>query len=182
MTTSLLFVVLLPHFVTPISLQRGISHRPLLFRPHAGKGDETIKEINRFQSVVIDPALAADESFWTYALVVNEQGGFRLCVFGDGEDAEELLVRGGADIDDVSYYDIFNKVATHAAPPFSAFVVSTASLPSVDAKIVSEFYRVVRVGRELVVAGDESSDIYVHALSELRALSICSYALLNKKC
>ena len=37
-----------------------------------GKGDDTIKEINKFSSITIDPHLTSDPSFWDYCLIPSD--------------------------------------------------------------------------------------------------------------
>ncbi|GMH52787.1 hypothetical protein TrST_g13556 [Triparma strigata] len=153
-----------------------------------GKGDDTIKEINKFSSITIDPHLTSDPSFWDYCLIPSDQGGLTLNVLGPpNEFASDLLVGGGANLDDVEYYGIFSTMGSASPAPNqvsnSALIISSSNLNSVDRSKYSKIVSVLSAEESTMsqTYANTEVDIKVSSLGELRALSICSYALLNKK-
>ena len=146
---------------------------------NAGKGDDTIKELNKLDSIVIDPLLVTDPAFWDYCLVPNEQGPMQLVVLqtssngdcsidDDDEDKDDFcgsLVGCGGDADDVAFYqetyEIFKEGLT-AGPPTgdgrSGLVVRADTLESLPERVRSGFSKVIRVLRgeeESCVAEDD---------------------------
>ena len=179
--------------VTPYASLLPASTRPprLPFALSAtlGKGDSTIKTLNTFESIVVDPTLVNDVAFWDWALIPTEQNNMKLyaCAF-DNSDASSSLAASGADMADIDYYDLFHE---DSVPPTSE-AVSALRRPSallVSAGTYGAFEAVVREFDKIILVrwgeseGEElpTSDIDVRSLGELRALSICSYALLTKK-
>lgn len=178
-----------------------------LYNSNVGKGDDTIKELNRVTSIVIDPSLVKDPSFWDYCIVPNEQAPMRLHILGKncGKDAGDVLVNCGADLNDVEFYEesygIFDQKVTLGAPTSVAgLVVLKKNFYDMDDSDIDMFAKtiVVRGGygdyeeEEDEEEEDSNSDgnggnprriadIEVSSLGELRALTICSYAYLTKK-
>jgi len=190
-----------------------------------GKGDDTIKELNRFTSIVIDPELVDDPSFWDYCLIPNEQAPMRLRVLcsrsnnGDGAEklASDALVACGVDLEDISFYEenygVFEiKSHTERTAPTSmaGLVVAKKTLENLLSGVHSDetsieididtFAMVIQVLNTDVEVDFSSNtniengsgsggcseygkaDIEVSSLGELRALTICSYAYLTKRC
>ena len=149
------------------------------------KGDSTIAVLHQFESVVLDPALAADGNFWIYALVVAEQGGFPLNVLGDPEaSALELLTGGGADeIDAYDYEGVVFDAAPVSDPPgkAAALVVADATFAAMPEAAWRRFGTVIAVGGDTDYGDEDAGLIAVSSMGELRALTICSYASLNKR-
>ena len=149
------------------------------------KGDSTIAVLHQFESVVLDPALAADGNFWIYALVVAEQGGFPLNVLGDPEaSALELLMSGGADeIDAYDYEGVVFDAAPVSDPPgrAAALVVADATFAAMPEAAWRRFGTVIAVGGDTDYGDEDAGLIAVSSMGELRALTICSYASLNKR-
>jgi len=139
---------------------------------NAGKGDDTIKELNKLDSIVIDPVLVIDPAFWDYCLVPNEQGQMRLKVlsFQEEEDidasssssssinASDLLVKNGGLKDDVSFYqdtyDLFEEqVFVPVLPPTSddscsGLVVRVDTLDLLPESTTQCFSKIIRVQRD----------------------------------
>ncbi|GMH77095.1 hypothetical protein TrRE_jg13112 [Triparma retinervis] len=157
----------------------------LLSASSFGKGGDTINSINHFFPV-------KDASFWDYAVLARESGGNQLRIFGEeGKSCEEELREWGGKEEDIKYYvddlDVFSpSCMTNVNPstfPSAALVALTSTLKSMPGGAASSFYKIVEV-RERTSSGEEewgAADITVEALGELRALSICSYAMLTKK-
>jgi hypothetical protein len=149
------------------------------------KGDSTITVLHQFESVVLDPALAADGNFWIYALVVVEQGGFPLNVLGDPEaSATDLLMGGGADETDAYDYEgvVFEATPVDAPPgKAAAFVVADATFAAMPEAAWRRFGTVIAVGGDTDYGDEDAGLIAVSSMGELRALTICSYASLNKR-
>ena len=149
------------------------------------KGDSTITVLHQFESVVLDPALAADGNFWIYALVVAEQGGFPLHVLGDAEaSALELLTGGGADETDAYDYEgVVFDAAPVSNPPgkAAALVVADATFAAMPEAAWRRFGTVIAVGGDTDYGDEDAGLIAVSSMGELRALTICSYASLNKR-
>jgi len=181
-----------------------------LYNSNVGKGDDTIKELNRFTSIVIDPSLVSDSAFWDYCIVPNEQAPMRLHILGEGgnnnnnnNNANDVLVDCGADLEDVKFYEesygVFEDKVTLGAPTsVTGLVVTKKIFDSMDA--IDAFAKVILVrggdydDYEDDEEGDDITnndgnddtprriaDIDVSSLGELRALTICSYAYLTKK-
>ena len=149
------------------------------------KGDSTITVLHRVESVVLDPALAADGNFWIYALVVAEQGGFPLHVLGDPEaSATDLLMGGGADETDAYDYEgaVFEATPVDAPPgKAAALVVADATFAAMPEAAWRRFGTVIAVGGDTDYGDEDAGLIAVSSMGELRALTICSYASLNKR-
>ena len=149
------------------------------------KGDSTITVLHQFESVVLDPALAADGNFWIYALVVVEQGGFPLHVLGEPEaSALELLMGGGADETDAYDYEgVVFDAAPVSNPPgkAAALVVADATFAAMPEAAWRRFGTVIAVGGDTDYGDEDAGLIAVSSMGELRALTICSYASLNKR-
>jgi len=149
------------------------------------KGDSTITVLHQFESVVLDPALAADGNFWIYALVVVEQGGFPLNVLGDPEaSATDLLMGGGADETDAYDYEgvVFEATPVDAPPgKAAALVVADATFTAMPEAAWRRFRTVIAVGGDTDYGDEDAGLIAVSSMGELRALTICSYASLNKR-
>ena len=180
-------------------------HRSTLMQAIAGKGDETIKELNRLESIAVDPTLVVDNSFWDWALIPTEQNSMKLHTLPPPSDPLETsscssLVSCGGDLDDIDYYDLFHESTVALNPPSiqslkrpSALIVSYPYYKQlVSRAAASEFDKVLLVrsgeGEEDDEGCDEKEemnlrrpDIDVSSCGELRALTICSYALLTKK-
>ena len=119
---------------------------------NAGKGDDTIKELNRLTSLVIDPSLVQhDPAFWDYTIVPTEQAGIRFHVLGwKSSNARKsssnsnssssnittsicdgLLLDCGAERADLDFYEQFygvfhpNTIVTVQAPTAIAGLVLT---------------------------------------------------------
>ena len=119
---------------------------------NAGKGDDTIKELNRLTSLVIDPSLVQhDPAFWDYTIVPTEQAAMRLHVLGwKSSNARKsstnnsssssnittsicdgLLLDCGAERADLDFYEQFygvfhpNTIVTVQAPTAIAGLVLT---------------------------------------------------------
>jgi hypothetical protein len=149
------------------------------------KGDSTLTVLHQFESVVLDPALAADGNFWIYALVVVEQGGFPLHVLGEPEaSALELLMGGGADeADAYDYEGVVFDAAPVSDPPgrAAALVVADATFAAMPEAAWRRFGTVIAVGGDTDYGDEDAGLIAVSSMGELRALTICSYASLNKR-
>ena len=155
------------------------------------KGDSTITVFHRFERVVVDPRLAADGNFWVYCNVVADQGGFALDVLADAADptwsARELLVWGGADAEDAAACEggIFRPEAVACtAPPTGevALLVTDETLAATPKEALRAFGAVIAVGGQTMSVESEAAGIIsVSSMGELRALTICSYASLNKR-
>jgi hypothetical protein len=149
------------------------------------KGDSTITVLHQFESVVLDPVLASDGNFWIYALVVVEQGGFPLHVLGDPEaSAADLLMCGGADETDTYDYEgvVFEATPVDAPPGrAAALVVADATFAAMPEAAWRRFGTVIAVGGETDYGDEDAGLIAVSSMGELRALTICSYASLNKR-
>ena len=160
-----------------------------------GKGDNTIKELNQCTSIVIDPALAEDEHFWPYVLVVVDEGQCTVNALGpNGDSMRKLLGAHGVSEEDIDYYFILEEEATNEPTGSScALVARSDSVATLSKEAVASFAKVITVGaeerssdrddEEASVDGlIDGADIAVLGLSELRALTICSYAALTKGC
>jgi len=175
---------------------------------NAGKGDDTIKELNKLDSIVIDPLLVNDPAFWDYCLVPNEQGPMQLGVLqaignddtNNDDDFCSRLIGCGGDADDIAFYqetyEVFEKglvAGPSAGGVQSGLVVRADTLQSMPQQARSSFSKVIRVLRgedeggrcveddDVGDGGNVSADIEVSSLGELRALTICSYAYLTKR-
>jgi len=184
-----------------------------------GKGDDTIKELNRLTSIVIDPELVDDLSFWDYCLIPNEQAPMRLHVLcsggNNGDNVEKLssdaLVACGVDLEDISFYEenygVF-EIRTHtertAPTSMAGLVVARQTLEdllsgvhrdetTIDIDTFAMVIQVLNTDIDVNFSSDSSiengggsewgkADIEVSSLGELRALTICSYAYLTKRC
>jgi len=178
-----------------------------LYNSNVGKGDDTIKELNRFTSIVIDPSLVSDSAFWDYCILPNQQAPMRLHVLG-GEggnnikkkkNANDVLVDCGADREDVEFYEesygVFEGKVTLGAPTsVTGLVVTKRTFDTMDA--IDAFAKIILVRGDDYddyeddgITNDDGNDdtlrriadIDVSSLGELRALTICSYAYLTKK-
>jgi hypothetical protein len=149
-----------------------------------GKGDDTLEELSRATSVAVDQGLAGGKAVWGSARVASEQGGGRLGGGGGGGGGgpRELLMKGGAKEDEIDWYGCFEEEADEWGElgEVPVLVVGAGRLGE-DADLARGYEKVVVVGSE--EANVTTPDrIYVGSLGELRALTICSYAALNKKC
>ena len=151
--------------------------------------------MNTLASIVVDPTLVNDVAFWDWALIPTENNDMKLYTYAckpnarepNYSDAASSLAAAGADPEDITYYDhIFNDdsiiptpEAISALPRPSALLVSAEAYREFDEAVLDKFDKVIlRRGES---EGNEQSDIDVSSLGELRALSICSYALITKK-
>ena len=99
----------------------------------------------------------------------------------------ELLTANGVPEEDIDYYYIFEEEATDApAGSVCALVALCESIAALPLAKVQKFDKVVAVGAAGSADGVdglvEGADLAVLGLSELRALTICSYAALTKGC
>ena len=139
---------------------------------------------------MIDPALAEDEHFWPYVLVVVDEGQCSVHALGpNGDSMRTLLGANGVPEEDIDDYYIFEEEATNEPTgSVCALVARRASVENLSQEAVARFAKVITVGEGEAESSDgpdgliEGADIAVLGLSELRALTICSYAALTKGC
>ncbi len=153
--------------------------RPVFGMP-SGKGDYTIKVIHSFTSLVIDPEASKDKSFWSYLLVVSQWLKIDILKINtiDTSSCSDALIREGVDEADVAYFSDLFSLNTVCGPPTStgALVINSRNLtPEIGSR---GWGKIISVGESPLFP----VDIEVGSLGELRALSICSYATLTKKC
>ena len=114
-----------------------------------------------------------------------EQGGFPLNVLGDPEaSATDLLMGGGADeIDAYDYEGVVFDAAPVSDPPgrAAALVVADATFAAMPEAAWRRFGTVIAVGGDTDYGDEDAGLIAVSSMGELRALTICSYASLNKR-
>jgi len=156
----------------------------------SGKGDDTITVLNQITDIVLDMSLHEDGFFWPYAQVAVDDGGCRLhCLGRDKADSREVMVDAGIEEEDIDYfYDMFDDdAASEPRGKVCALVVSGHNINRLQPATLKKFALVITVGE---VSGDDvdesrgmhsQADIAVLNLSELRALTICSYASLTKR-
>ena len=175
-------------YPTPHSFFGRRRYLHLQLRGGTGKGDDTIVELNKLDGVVVDPALVDDPSFWDYVMVPNEHTYMHILrLEGEQGDANETLYDQGALVEDLDFhFDLFSPLPVSAAPSEAAgLVVGPRNFARVAAtKGFDSFEKVIlcrgRGGKDAAV--DESGvEVSVGSLGELKALTICSYALLTKR-
>jgi hypothetical protein len=147
------------------------------------------EELNQFDSIVIDPSLHEDRFFWQYLDVVTVQGECTLHCLGPEEgDSWQLMTDAGIPQSDLEYNDVFEYVSTsEPTGKHTALIIAGRNIGSLKSDIAAQFQKVITVGE--IPDGDVNPKSGVHSdaniavlnLSELRAMTICGYAIMAKQ-